>query len=215
MLNIAWTELLVIAIIALLVVGPRELPRMLRTIGSFTGQMRRMAGDFQRQFNEALREAELDEVKRGIDAVRSTNPATAIRNRINPLKPASRESGKGAVADPVAPEPAEGGDGTGSAQSVSAASPAAKPVAKARRTPRRAATPPAGEAGATEEAPAQGVREQKATPKAVRSAAAPKRTPAKGAPAKGEARPRPRAPAKGSSAKAPVRGTRAQKLTES
>jgi sec-independent protein translocase protein TatB len=62
--DIGWTELIVVACVAILVVGPKELPRMLRGIGKTMGNLRRMAGDFQRQFDDALKEAELDEVKK-------------------------------------------------------------------------------------------------------------------------------------------------------
>jgi len=58
MFDIGWSELLVIAVVAIVVVGPKELPRMLRTFGRTLGTVRRTANDFRRQFDEALREAE-------------------------------------------------------------------------------------------------------------------------------------------------------------
>jgi sec-independent protein translocase protein TatB len=66
--DIGWTELAVIACVAILVVGPKELPGMLRTVGKAVGQLRKMAGDFQKQFDDAIREAELDEVKKTMKA---------------------------------------------------------------------------------------------------------------------------------------------------
>lgn len=80
MLDISWTELFVVAVVAILVIGPRDLPRTLRSVGNFVGQARRMAGDFQRQFDQALREAELDEVKQSIDSVRKADPRNQIRD---------------------------------------------------------------------------------------------------------------------------------------
>jgi sec-independent protein translocase protein TatB len=62
--DVGWSELMVIAIVAVLVVGPKDLPRMLRTFGKTVGNLRRMAGDFQRQFDNAMREAELDEIRK-------------------------------------------------------------------------------------------------------------------------------------------------------
>jgi sec-independent protein translocase protein TatB len=62
--DIGWTELLVIACVTVLVVGPKELPGLLRTLGKTVGNLRKMAGDFQKQFDEAMREAELDEVRK-------------------------------------------------------------------------------------------------------------------------------------------------------
>ncbi|MEM9278386.1 MAG: Sec-independent protein translocase protein TatB, partial [Pseudomonadota bacterium] len=61
--NFAWSEMLIIACVAIIVVGPKDLPGMLRTFGKTLGSIKRMAGDFQRQFNDALRETELDELK--------------------------------------------------------------------------------------------------------------------------------------------------------
>lgn len=58
MFDIGWSEILVIATIAVVVVGPKDLPRMLRSFGKTMGTVRRTANDFKRQFDEALREAE-------------------------------------------------------------------------------------------------------------------------------------------------------------
>jgi sec-independent protein translocase protein TatB len=69
MFDIGGMELLVIAIVAIIVVGPKELPRMLRTLGQFVGKAKMMAREFQTHFNEAAEEAGLDEVRKGI-----TNP---------------------------------------------------------------------------------------------------------------------------------------------
>jgi len=82
MFDIGGVELLVIAAVAILVVGPRELPAMLRGIGKVVRQAREMTSSVQRQFNDALKEAELDDVKKTIDDVRSLNPATKIRQTI-------------------------------------------------------------------------------------------------------------------------------------
>lgn len=61
--NFAWSEMLVIAAVAIIVVGPKDLPAMLRSLGKTIGGVKRMAGDFQRQFNDAIKEADLDDVK--------------------------------------------------------------------------------------------------------------------------------------------------------
>lgn len=82
MFDIGWTEILVIVIVTVLVVGPKELPGMLRTIGKTVGNLRRMAGDFQGQFNDALREAELDEVKNTISDIRKLDPTTAVKDAV-------------------------------------------------------------------------------------------------------------------------------------
>jgi sec-independent protein translocase protein TatB len=61
--DIGWTEMLVVACVAIIVVGPKDLPKMLRTVGKTVGNVKKLAGDFQKQFDDALKEAELDEVK--------------------------------------------------------------------------------------------------------------------------------------------------------
>ena len=63
MFDIGWSELLVIAVVAIVVIGPKDLPRAMRAVGQWTGKMKRMAREFQSQFNEAMREAELDDVQ--------------------------------------------------------------------------------------------------------------------------------------------------------
>ena len=67
MFDIGWSELLVIAAVALIVIGPKELPGVLRSVGHWMGKIRRMASDFQSQFNEAMREAEMADLKKHAD----------------------------------------------------------------------------------------------------------------------------------------------------
>ena len=71
MFDIGWTELLIVGIVALIVIGPRELPKTLRTIGQMMTKVRRMASEFQGQFNEAIREAELDELRKEAEKLSS------------------------------------------------------------------------------------------------------------------------------------------------
>jgi sec-independent protein translocase protein TatB len=91
MFEVGWTEMLVIAVVMIVVVGPKDLPKMLRTIGKMTAKMRSMAGDFQKQFNEALKEAELDEVKKSVDSLRSMNPVADIKKQLNPFEQAAAD----------------------------------------------------------------------------------------------------------------------------
>ncbi len=66
MFDIGWSELMVIAVVAIVVIGPKDLPRVMRLVGQWSGKLKRMARDFQGQFNEALREAELEDVRKDI-----------------------------------------------------------------------------------------------------------------------------------------------------
>src|SRR5262245_15989067 len=76
MFDISWSEILVVGIVALLVVGPKELPALLRTIGRYFGVIKRQAVDFRAQFDEALREAELDQVKKEMESLKTQAEAT-------------------------------------------------------------------------------------------------------------------------------------------
>jgi sec-independent protein translocase protein TatB len=77
MFDIAWGEFVVIAVVALIVIGPKELPAVLRAIGQWTTKIRRMAADFQGQFQEALREAEMADLKKEVDNLNDTFTDTA------------------------------------------------------------------------------------------------------------------------------------------
>src|SRR5690606_27655931 len=88
---LGWSEILVIAIVMIVVVGPKDLPRVLRSFGRTTTKLRAMAGDFRRQFDDALREAELDDVKTLVDDVRKLDPRNELRKHLNPLEQAGRD----------------------------------------------------------------------------------------------------------------------------
>jgi sec-independent protein translocase protein TatB len=70
MFDIGWSELVVIAVVALIAIGPKELPGVLRMIGQWMGKARKMASEFQGQFNEAMREAEMADLKKSFDEVK-------------------------------------------------------------------------------------------------------------------------------------------------
>ncbi|MCC8979122.1 Sec-independent protein translocase protein TatB [Bradyrhizobium acaciae] len=76
MFDIGWSELVVIAVVALIAIGPKELPGVLRMVGQWMGKARRMASEFQGQFQEAMREAEMADLKKSFDEVREA--ATGI-----------------------------------------------------------------------------------------------------------------------------------------
>jgi sec-independent protein translocase protein TatB len=70
MFDIGWSEIAVIAVVALIVIGPKELPGVLRMVGQWMGKARKMAGEFQGQFQEAMREAEMADLKKSFDEVK-------------------------------------------------------------------------------------------------------------------------------------------------
>jgi sec-independent protein translocase protein TatB len=82
MFDIGWSELLVIAVVALIAIGPKELPGVLRNVGHWMGKIRGMAAEFQSQFREAMREAEMEDLKKHADDLN-----TVARTLTNPLDP--------------------------------------------------------------------------------------------------------------------------------
>lgn len=101
MFDIGWAELMVIGVVALIVVGPKDLPRMLRTLGHYTGQARAMAREFQRNMEDAAREADLSDMKEMRDL------ANSVRDLKNLPRKSIDEFGKApaATAKPTAPTP--------------------------------------------------------------------------------------------------------------
>jgi sec-independent protein translocase protein TatB len=103
MLDMSWGEIMVIGAVALIVIGPKDLPKALRTVGQVTGKLRRMAAEFQGQFNEAMREAELDEVKKQLQDV-NDSVSTVGSTNFNPIQ-TIRDELKTSIEAPV-PGPA-------------------------------------------------------------------------------------------------------------
>lgn len=103
MLDIGWTELLVIAVVAIIVVGPKDLPRMLRSLGQYAGKLRRTANEFRSQFDEALRDSEFDELKSSVEGVGNMNPLNDIREAVtdslDPLKKTAEDIKSGIERD--------------------------------------------------------------------------------------------------------------------
>ncbi len=84
MFDIGWPEMAVVAVIALIIIGPKDLPRILRYAGRWAGKARKVAREFQRNFDDMVRESELDEVKKSVDQASSFNPVKDIGNSIDP-----------------------------------------------------------------------------------------------------------------------------------
>jgi len=107
MFDIGWTEILVIAVVAIIVVGPKDLPRMLRSLGRYAGQLKRTAGEFRSQFDEAVRESELDELRTSLKDATDMNPLNQIKDSVtDSLKPLEDTANdiKGGIEKPVETE---------------------------------------------------------------------------------------------------------------
>jgi sec-independent protein translocase protein TatB len=107
MFDMSWGEVLVIGAVALIVIGPKDLPKALRTLGNMTSQVKKMASEFQSQFNEAMREAELDDIKKEVsglnEQVSAFNPLGTIHDE---LKGAIESTPAANAAAPLPGEPA-------------------------------------------------------------------------------------------------------------
>jgi sec-independent protein translocase protein TatB len=138
MFDFSWGELLLIGVVALIVIGPKELPGVLRMVGQWVGKIRRMAGEFQSQFHEAMREAEMADLKKQVDEL--NDAARGLTRHFDPMsldtpRPASStpdvpasSSTPPAAAEDAAPTPSTGMQ---DAQPDSPApEPAAPPVAE-------------------------------------------------------------------------------------
>jgi sec-independent protein translocase protein TatB len=86
MFDIGWSELVVIAVVALIAIGPKELPGVLRMVGQWMGKARKMASEFQGQFNEAMREAEMADLKKSFDEVKEAATGFASGNIMTSLQ---------------------------------------------------------------------------------------------------------------------------------
>ncbi len=89
MFDISWTEFLLIGIVALIVIGPKELPGVLRTLGQYTRKVRGMAAEFQNQFQEAMREAEMADLKKQVDDMahdfKNYDPLKGVRDDVEAM----------------------------------------------------------------------------------------------------------------------------------
>jgi sec-independent protein translocase protein TatB len=146
MFDIGWSEMMVVGLVALVVIGPKDLPAALRQAGKWMGSVRRMASEFQGHVNAAMREAELDELRREVTNLKSglTDPLTNTGGEMRALveKPI-------ALPPPVtvAPKPAAAKTAskkTAAKPRTKAVKPAAKPAPKAKAKTAAKPKKPAG-----------------------------------------------------------------------
>ena len=111
MFDIGWSELVVIGVVALIAIGPKELPAVLRTVGQYMGKVRRMASEFQGQFNEAMREAEMADLKTQVDEMTDTaksftnfDPLAEVKSGIDNFTADPLGTAASAAAETATPE---------------------------------------------------------------------------------------------------------------
>lgn len=109
MFDIAWSELALIGAVALIVIGPKDLPKVMRVMGQWTRKARLLAGEFQNNFDELLRQAELDEVRRQVQSVNPGAFKEKVEAMIDPkaIEAALQVDPKTVLPTAPAPTPAQ------------------------------------------------------------------------------------------------------------
>jgi sec-independent protein translocase protein TatB len=163
MFDIGWTEIFVIGVVALVFLGPKELPRALYQLGRWTRAARKITGDFQRQVDQLVREAELEDVKKTVtDASKMVDIRKTVRNALDPVgdirkafEPPKFPSLSPTLSKaPATPAAATAAPATAPALPAAAAPAAASPAAAG---PAAAEAPVAAPPPAAAELPAQDV----------------------------------------------------------
>jgi sec-independent protein translocase protein TatB len=133
MLDIGWSELLVVAVVAIVVVGPKDLPKLMRSFGFYAGKLRRTAADFQRQFDEAMAESEADEVRKNLESIRSGLGGTVDLDAPTNTPVMMPTPAPAAIEEAILPPPEPKAKAKPAAKAKSAAK--AKPAAQAKTSP--------------------------------------------------------------------------------
>ena len=123
MFDVSWSELLILGLVTLIFVGPKELPRFLGTLGRYAGVVRRHANEFRSVFEQAMREAEMDQIQKEMRAVSegvkaslddATRAVESVKSaaKVDPdAKPEAAKPTEALCADPPA-APSAGNDPT-------------------------------------------------------------------------------------------------------
>src|ERR1700691_2787742 len=110
MFDISWTEFLLLGVVAPGVIGPKELPGVMRTLGQWSRKVRSMASDFQNQFQEAMREAEMADLKKEVDdmasGIKNYDPLKAVRENVESIGTLGKDF-EGSLDKPPEQKPVE------------------------------------------------------------------------------------------------------------
>jgi len=127
MFDIGGVELLIIGVIAIIVVGPKDLPGLLRRIGRMVAKMRAMAGEFKSHFDDVADQEEFREIRKGLESVKDLSPANQIKEAMSPFEEAGSS-----IKETI--------DGAG--DTAPAIKPAKKKAAPAKKTAKKTAKKP-------------------------------------------------------------------------
>jgi sec-independent protein translocase protein TatB len=142
MFDIGWSEMALILLVALVVIGPRDLPRVARTMGRWVAKGRAMAREFQTALEDMAREAELDKVKTEIEKAGRTNLGKVVENTIDPTGELGKAFDPTAKSGPKAARKAASNNaGNGDAAAIEDGADRAKAVEAKPEPPAAAAKP--------------------------------------------------------------------------
>ena len=118
--DLSWSHILLLLVVALVVVGPKDLPRLMREVGRWAGKARAMADQFRKSFDEMARQSELDELRREIDELRAIRPIADVQRHVSDAilppdlmsQPPMADDAPPAPETAPAPEPAPEGEKT-------------------------------------------------------------------------------------------------------
>ena len=108
--DLSWSHMLLVLVVALVVVGPKDLPKLMRTLGQWAAKARNMADQFRRSFDDMARQSELDELRKELEELRNTRPFAKTEDELSqalsgPVVSISKEEAP-AESEPAATEPA-------------------------------------------------------------------------------------------------------------
>ena len=116
MFDFSWSELALIGVVALVVIGPKDLPRVMRTVGLWVGKARTIAREFQSSLDQMIRESELEEMRKSVERAsnlnlaheieRTIDPASELQKGLEPPSPSSSPPSTTAEASPPTNAPA-------------------------------------------------------------------------------------------------------------
>ena len=90
----SWNHILILLVVALVVVGPKDLPRLMHMVGKWAGKARAMANEFKASFDEMARQEELDQLRKELETLRANPALSDIHNELNaPLESAAVNTG--------------------------------------------------------------------------------------------------------------------------
>ncbi len=133
--DLSWSHILLLLIVALVVVGPKDLPRLMREVGRWAGKARAMADQFRKSFDEMARQSELDELRREIDELRAIRPIADVQRHVSEAILPSDLMSQPPIPDDAPPAPEAEPESEQRPQPEPEQEPALEPASQGEKTP--------------------------------------------------------------------------------